>query len=134
MPFASRDPSGGRPSEQEPPRADPNDDGPPGRVRRAAAARRAAPPTSAERAPYRAVVLLLNPDGVSLRQAAVDGVLLPIDVVDRPRGQGLWDRVLNSRQPVVVQDVQMTPGVWRTLTDPAGIRSFVHVPIQLEDT
>ena len=82
----------------------------------------------------RAVVLLLNADGVSLRQAAVDGLLLPIDLVDRPRGRGLWDPVLTTRQPVVVQDVKSRRGVYRTLTDPAGIRSFIHVPIQLDDT
>jgi PAS domain S-box-containing protein len=42
--------------------------------------------------------------------------------------------VLNTRQPAVVQDVRLTPGIYRAIVDPADIKSFIHVPIQLDDT
>jgi PAS domain S-box-containing protein len=81
----------------------------------------------------RAVVLLLRPDGETLYHAAVDGLPLPQPPRDLYRREGLWDRVLTTRQPVVVEDVGQAAGVYRSLTDAVGIRSFIHVPILLDE-
>ncbi|HZU07980.1 MAG TPA: GAF domain-containing protein [Chloroflexota bacterium] len=81
----------------------------------------------------RAVVLLLRPDGETLYHAAVAGLPLPQPPRDLHRREGLWDRVLTTRQPVVVQNVLRVTGVYRSLTDAVGIRSFIHVPILLDE-
>jgi nitrate/nitrite-specific signal transduction histidine kinase len=48
------------------------------------------------------------------------------------REQGTVGRVISSGDPIVVEDVQADDTVARRITDPEGIRSFMHFPIKIE--
>ena len=48
-------------------------------------------------------------------------------------GEGIAGRVATGDGPVIVKDVHTDPRVARRITDPEGIRSFMHVPIEIGD-
>jgi PAS domain S-box-containing protein len=47
-------------------------------------------------------------------------------------GEGITGRVALTRQPIAVQHVPSDPRVAHHVTDPEGIRSLLHVPIQVD--
>jgi GAF domain-containing protein/HAMP domain-containing protein len=46
-------------------------------------------------------------------------------------GEGAVSRVLSERQPVLVEDTHRDDRVARYVTDPEGIRAFIHIPIEI---
>ncbi|MBL7065099.1 MAG: GAF domain-containing protein [Anaerolineae bacterium] len=46
-------------------------------------------------------------------------------------GEGVVGRVAASREPIVVEDVSTDPRIAGRITGPEGIRSFMHVPIEI---
>jgi signal transduction histidine kinase/ligand-binding sensor domain-containing protein len=46
-------------------------------------------------------------------------------------GEGVVGRVAASGEPIVVEDVSTDPRVAERITEPEGIRSFMHVPIKV---
>ncbi len=46
-------------------------------------------------------------------------------------GEGIVGRVAASGEPMVVEDTRADPCVARRITEPEGIRSFMHVPIKI---
>ena len=46
-------------------------------------------------------------------------------------GEGIVGRVAASGEPMVVEDTRTDPCVARRITEPEGIRSFMHVPIKI---
>lgn len=48
-------------------------------------------------------------------------------------GEGAAAQAVATGEAVVVDDTWMDPRVARRITDPEGIRSFIHIPIRLED-
>jgi signal transduction histidine kinase len=48
-------------------------------------------------------------------------------------GEGAVGQVALSGEPVIVEDVQADPQVATRITEPEGIRSFIHVPIKIKD-
>jgi nitrate/nitrite-specific signal transduction histidine kinase len=47
-------------------------------------------------------------------------------------GEGTVGHVVATGEPVIVGDVQSDPRVARHITEPEGIRSFMHVPIEID--
>ena len=47
------------------------------------------------------------------------------------RGEGGAGRVMASGEPIIVEDTRTDPHVARHITEPEGIRSFIHVPIKI---
>ncbi len=48
-------------------------------------------------------------------------------------GEGSVGQVIVQGEPIVVEDTRDAPQVARRITDPEGIRSFMHVPIRIGD-
>ncbi len=48
-------------------------------------------------------------------------------------GEGAVSRVISERQPVLVEDTHADDRVARYVTDPEGIRAFIHIPIEIGD-
>jgi nitrate/nitrite-specific signal transduction histidine kinase len=47
-------------------------------------------------------------------------------------GDGFVGEVISTGEPAVVEDTQIVSGVTEQITQPEGIRSFMHVPIKIE--
>jgi GAF domain-containing protein/HAMP domain-containing protein len=47
-------------------------------------------------------------------------------------GEGIAGRVVTIGEPAVVEDVDTDPRVARRITDPEGIRSFMHIPVEID--
>lgn len=48
-------------------------------------------------------------------------------------GEGAVSRVISGRQAALVEDTHADEGVARYVTDPEGIRAFIHIPIEIGD-
>ena len=58
-----------------------------------------------------------------------------IAAMQYPPGRGTVGRVASTGKPVAVKDTRTDPRVWKheTITQPEGIRSFMQVPIEIDD-
>ena len=48
-------------------------------------------------------------------------------------GEGIVGKVLESGEPVVIEDTSTNQAVAKHITDPEGICSFMHIPIKIKD-
>jgi len=55
-----------------------------------------------------------------------------MDRISFAPGEGVVGRVAVGGEPVIVEDVSADPRVARAITDPEEIRSFMHIPIEID--
>jgi nitrate/nitrite-specific signal transduction histidine kinase len=82
----------------------------------------------------KSAILVWEPDSGKLVVRAANGFSQETmaQMVFEP-GEGLVGKAALSGEPVIVEDTREDPRVSARITDPEGIRSFMHVPIKIGD-